>query len=585
MRETPLGLAACRFWIWPSIILAACVLTARAERPATYCNPLDLDYRFQLDDPSRREAADPAVVYDGHEYWLFASKSGGYWHSPDFNHWTFVDGGSLPIEDYAPAPAVINGAMYYTAFNTRAIYRADDARAGTWTKAGELQGYPDPDLFQDDDGRVFVYYGCSAGGGISAVELDPAHDFRVIGQPVLCCKCDPPARGWELPGNHNAGVAEGEAITDTPWVEGAWMTKHSGKYYLQYAAPGTQFHSYADGVCVGNSPLGPFTYAPYSPFSHKPGGFITGAGHSGTFQDAANNWWRVSTMVISVRHMFERRIGLFPAGFSAGDGQMWCNTYLGDYPQYLPGTTGSAAPGRSPGWMLLSYAKPAEASSTRPGFPVTNAFDENIQTWWCAATGNAGEWLKVDLGKTCRIEALQINFADEGAQIHGRLHGDAYQYVVEGSSDGAEWKKILDRSDNHRDAPHDYTQLDRPVRSRFVRLVNVHCPAGTSFSVSGFRIFGDGLGRAPAAVNTLMAERASGDGRKATVFWPASSGADFYVVRFGLAPDRLFDNCQIYNATTAQINSLNRGVTYYFTVDAVNDSGIARTKAIVRLNP
>ena len=55
---------------------------------ATFCNPLNLDYRFQLDEPSRREAADPTmVVFDG-QYWLFASKSGGYWHSRDLVQWT-----------------------------------------------------------------------------------------------------------------------------------------------------------------------------------------------------------------------------------------------------------------------------------------------------------------------------------------------------------------------------------------------------------------------------------------------------------------------------------------------------------------
>jgi hypothetical protein len=56
------------FLIWPIIVIAAGVLSVRAEqRPATFCNPLDLDYRFQLDEPTRREAADPAVVFFDHE--------------------------------------------------------------------------------------------------------------------------------------------------------------------------------------------------------------------------------------------------------------------------------------------------------------------------------------------------------------------------------------------------------------------------------------------------------------------------------------------------------------------------------------
>ena len=53
----------------------------------------------------------------------------------------------------------------------------------------------------------------------------------------------------------------GEYMDDTfldPFIEGSWMTKHNGKYYLQYGAPGTEFSGYADGVVVGDNPLGPF---------------------------------------------------------------------------------------------------------------------------------------------------------------------------------------------------------------------------------------------------------------------------------------------------------------------------------------
>ncbi|HTV42132.1 MAG TPA: family 43 glycosylhydrolase [Candidatus Sulfotelmatobacter sp.] len=556
--------------VWVLGFLGCAITICAGAQPVTFCNPMDLDYRFQLDEPTRREAADPAVVLYRGEYWLFASKSGGYWHSPDFIHWVFVDGKNLPIEDYAPAPAVINGRLYYTAAGSQAIFRADDPWAGTWTKVGDLKSYGDPDLFQDDDGRVYMYYGCSPNGGIRVDELDPANGFKEIGKPVICLWCDRAHRGWEMPGDENNGTGD-------TWVEGAWMTKHDGKYYLQYAAPGTQYHSYADGIFVGETPKGPFTYAPYSPFSQKPTGFITGAGHSGTFQDKRGNWWRVVTMVISVRHIFERRIGVFPVGF-CDDGQMFCNTWLGDYPEYVPGTENVSPTDNSAGWMLLSRGKKAEASSELPNYPVTNAFDENIQTWWSANTGNAGEWLKVDLGKTCRINALQINFADQGAHYHGKLRDDAYQYYVEASRDGIHWEKILDRSNNHRDAPQDYAQLANPVKERYLRLVNIHCPAQACFSISDFRVFGNGPGRSPAPVKEVTAQRNPDDGRKAVVSWTPAKRAEFYIVRYGLAPDRLFNNYQVYNATNVEINALNSDVRYYFTVDAVNDSGVTRTR-------
>ncbi|WP_418391080.1 hypothetical protein, partial [Akkermansia sp.] len=32
------------------------------------------------------------------------------------------------------------------------------------------------------------------------------------------------------------------------YIEGPWLTKHNGKYYMQYGAPGTEFNVYADGV-------------------------------------------------------------------------------------------------------------------------------------------------------------------------------------------------------------------------------------------------------------------------------------------------------------------------------------------------
>ena len=72
--------------------------------------------------------------------------------------------------------------------------------------------------------------------------------------------------------------------------------------------PGTQFKSYADGLYVGDAPTGPFRLVPSSPFSHKPTGFAAGAGHSSTFTQpgGGGDLWHVSTITISVRHMFER---------------------------------------------------------------------------------------------------------------------------------------------------------------------------------------------------------------------------------------------------------------------------------------
>ena len=54
---------------------------------------------------------------------------------------------------------------------------------------------------------------------------------------------------------------------------------------------------------------------------------MTGAGHGSTIADKYGNYWHASTMRISVNHDFERRVGLFPAGFDA-DGVLYCNQNL-----------------------------------------------------------------------------------------------------------------------------------------------------------------------------------------------------------------------------------------------------------------
>ena len=96
----------------------------------TYCNPMDLDYRFSLEKPSRREAADPTMVVFHGEYWLFASKSGGYWESKDMHTWKHIWAEGYPVETYAPTVVEIGGKLYLSAFNDPYLYVTDDPADG-----------------------------------------------------------------------------------------------------------------------------------------------------------------------------------------------------------------------------------------------------------------------------------------------------------------------------------------------------------------------------------------------------------------------------------------------------------------------
>src|SRR5215207_3537569 len=106
----------------------------RNTKTLTLANPVNLSYRFCLDTPSRREAADPTmVVYKG-EYYLFASKSGGYFHSKDLISWDLITTKDLPLEDYAPTAAVMNDTLYFMASAGAPvkIYKTTDPKSGEW---------------------------------------------------------------------------------------------------------------------------------------------------------------------------------------------------------------------------------------------------------------------------------------------------------------------------------------------------------------------------------------------------------------------------------------------------------------------
>src|SRR5215216_2080357 len=138
---------------------------ARNAKTLTLANPVNLSYRFCLDSPSRREAADPTmVVYKG-EYYLFASKSGGYFHSTDLIKWDLIPTADLPLEDYAPTAVVMNDTLYFMASAGAPvkIYKTVNPKSGKWqiANASFPIGMIDPDLYVDNDGRLFFYYGCS----------------------------------------------------------------------------------------------------------------------------------------------------------------------------------------------------------------------------------------------------------------------------------------------------------------------------------------------------------------------------------------------------------------------------------------
>jgi Beta-xylosidase len=547
--------------------------TGGAMDDNTFCNPLNLDYRFSTAGASYREAADPMVVLFNGDYYIFASKSGGYWWSPDFRNWTFVKPTGIDIEKYAPSVWVIGNTMYYTSSESGDIYKTTNPKGGVWSYVSHPRNWNDPWVFVDDDGRVYAYYGCDENGSINCVELDPNNKFAVISEEVKCIYSDPTNHGFEVNGDNNE--------SGLPWTEGASMLKYNGKYYLTYSTPGTQCRSYCEGYYTSDSPMGPYTFGANSPQTHKPLGYVTGTGHGGLFHDKAGKLWSITCVVLANKHWFERRLAVFPAEIDE-NGSLRVNTLMGDYPQYYPDVTVGSVSNNTTEWNLLSKGKTVRVSSTYSTYVAANAADENIRTYWSASSGNAGEWLSVDLGKNCTINAVQSNFYEaETTFMGGRTASFTTKYKVEYSTDNSTWTVMYDKSASTKDTPHDYVQLTIPVTARYVRITNMGDVAGAGyFALSDFRVFGSNGGTAPAAVSTAHVLRWE-DLRCANVSWKAVDGADGYIIRYGIAPDKLWNNYQVWSGTSYSLRSLVIGQTYYFRVDSYNGSGVTEGKEVM----
>jgi xylan 1,4-beta-xylosidase len=566
-------------------------LIAGSQTPTqkTYCNPMDINYRYnfeQLNEKiSYRSGADPVIVNHKGEYFLFVTISGGWWHSKDLVNWKYVVPDKWPMEDMcAPAAVSVRDTLYLfqSTFERRPIFYTTTPEAGNlhfynrWPPALPKDIGPwDPAIFYDEEpNRWYMYWGSSNVYPLFGSELDKSQHLKYKGEykPLLYLK--PEEHGWERFGrDHTSSIK--------PFTEGAWMTKHKGKYYLQYGAPGTEYNVYANGTYVSDQPLGPFTYAPYNPVSYKPGGFVTGAGHGNTFKDNYGNYWNTGTPWIAVNWNFERRIAMFPTGFD-GDGQMFANTRFGDLPHFLPTGKWEKKDELFTGWMLLSYKKPATASSVMDTFNVARITDENPRTFWVAKQNREGEWVTVDLEREQEVRAIQVNFTDYKSNIFDGSDPKIYtQFRIFHSKDGKQWEKIVDLTPEKRDRPNAYLELEKPVRTRFIKYEHVYV-ASPNLAISDIRVFGNGLGKAPATPSKFTAKR-DVDPRNAFISWQKVTGAVGYNILWGIAEDKLYQTYQIWSdePATKEIRALSKGVSYYFAVEAFNENGVSKMSEVV----
>ncbi len=592
-----------------------------------FCNPVNINYRYQFNADQRknrisvcREAADPSMISFQGKYFIFASMTLGVWVSDDFVHWeNHKLPPELPLYDYAPDVRVMGEYVYFCASKRGENcnrYRTKDILNGPYEKIEGTFDYWDPNLFVDDDGRVYFYWGCSNETPIWGVELNPETMEPMGEKRELVCG-HPEKYGYERIGEDNSKLPKTEAeievafqyfvekqgtpleqiptqyiplikgmFSDKPYIEGAWMDKHQGKYFLQYAFAGTQYNTYGDGVYVSDSPLGPFVLAENNPYSYHPGGFMPGAGHGSTMEDLSGNIWHAATMRISVNHDFERRVGIWRAAFDQ-DGELCCNQRYGDWPIVV--TEGKEDDiWKKPEWMLLSYGKKVSASSFVEDKEPELVCNENVQNWWQAKSNHSDEWLLMDLGKEMDVRGIQINFADDDIMIPvpGEIRGTTQaryieeaelktQYLLEGSLDGEIFFVLEDKREGNSDLNHDFLVWEEGIKVRFVKLSHMKVPYDQNPCISGLRVFGKCKGELPPQASYRI-ERISGIDMNVQIQNPEISsieGQVGYNILWGHEKDKLYHSYMTYEPSK-RIGALVEGKSYYVRVDTFNQCGI-----------
>lgn len=578
------------------LLLTSCCGDSSSTTAPTYCNPMDLTYGWgAFRQTLARAAADPVVVLFKDRYYLFSTHdTGGYRVSDDLVHWediAFDPAICYAAQDngryVAPAVATDGNYIYFIRLKrdrkatTTEVIRTDDPDSGRWEHVADVRRVSDPTLFINE-GRFFIFHGLGINQAIRCFEVDP-ETFAEIPDSERILHAFPNNIDEYEAGYHLGRREIYDEIDARDWKgrfrwlpspEGAWVVRHDNKYYLQFATPGTICIWYADVLMVADRPEGPYEVVPYNPVSLKAGGFIGGAGHSSVFQDRYGNWWEITSMWVGNRDPFERRLGLFPVSFDE-QGRMQVHTRFGDYPMQVPQRKFNPATEASMQWNLLSYNRACRASSSLDGHGPQLAADENVRTWWSASTGNADEWFEMDLGREMRIEAVQLNFAEEQVDTT-RLDRDYTAYRLLLSQDGERWEVVADEHKNRRTNPHHFLDLKQPVLARYARVECVEAMLNGKFALRDVRLFGHGLRQAPAQVTHTHAVRDAANERFAHIAWSKVADAEGYLVCFGATPDHLNLTVQVkgYEQHDLQVHILTKGVPYYYRVDSYNDSGV-----------
>lgn len=177
---------------------------------------------------------------------------------------------------WAPDAAHKNGKyyLYFPAKRANGIFQIgvaiSDSPIGPFLPEPEAinRSYSiDPAVFEDEDGKYYMYFGGIWGGQLQKYRNnkyaeeneEPSADEAALG-PIVALLTDDMKEFAEEPKEIKILDENGEEIlagdNERRFFEASWVHKYNGKYYFSYSTGDTHFICYA----TGDNPYGPFTY-------------------------------------------------------------------------------------------------------------------------------------------------------------------------------------------------------------------------------------------------------------------------------------------------------------------------------------
>ena len=435
-----------------------------------------------------RELADPTALWFENKWYLYPSCDMAWVSADEGRTWQHHP---LNVRDIGYAPTVVSHRGRFLLMASDSAVYSGPTPLGPFAPIGKLvppaqpglPGQTDPMLFSDEDGRLFYYWGCTPNSGIWGVELDPENPTRVIGEPKEMIPFRPDTYPWERVGSNNQNPKTG-------WMEGGWMVKRDGRYYLTYSSGGTQYRTYAMGCYVGDSPLGPFVPQKRNPIFRTTEGLVTGTAHGSIVRGPQGRFWVFYTVFAGAVHGFERRVGLDLVEFDE-HGELYV-PHATSTPQPLPrggpepvaGAAESAA-----AWAPLNESEAAIGSSAAENSSGRFAADNSLTTWWLPAGTDAAPQLTAYFNGRAAIHGARVIWRDVGLDTTNGRNPGPFRYRIEAETAPGVWTTIIDRSQSTEDYLIDYREC-APTPAARARLVILGHPPGIQPAVAEFTVFG-----------------------------------------------------------------------------------------------